>query len=91
MPKNGSAHGPCPAGFELIPVFTSLPSHIDGHLDDIAPDSLLAALNAFYRALNNRNSEAIRTSRLYRRIDGAWRQVHHHGSFEDPALLAAYR
>jgi ketosteroid isomerase-like protein len=34
---------------------------------------------------------AIRTSRLYRRIDGAWRQVHHHGSFEDPALLAAYR
>ncbi|HXD36554.1 MAG TPA: nuclear transport factor 2 family protein [Rhodanobacter sp.] len=34
---------------------------------------------------------AIRTTRLYRRIDGAWRQVHHHGSFDDPALLAAYR
>lgn len=34
---------------------------------------------------------AIRTSRLYRRIDGAWRQVHHHGSFDDPDLLAAYR
>jgi hypothetical protein len=33
---------------------------------------------------------AIRTSRLYRRIDGAWRQVHHHGSFDDPDLLAAY-
>lgn len=34
---------------------------------------------------------AIRTSRLYRRIDGAWRQVHHHGSFDDPQLFAAYR
>lgn len=34
---------------------------------------------------------AIRTSRLYRRIDGVWRQVHHHGSFEDPEQLAAYR
>lgn len=34
---------------------------------------------------------AIRTTRLYRRIDGAWRQVHHHGSFDDPELLAAYR
>ncbi len=34
---------------------------------------------------------AIRTSRLYRRVDGAWRQVHHHGSFDDPELLGAYR
>ena len=34
---------------------------------------------------------AIRTSRLYRRVDGAWRQAHHHGSFDDPGLLAAYR
>lgn len=34
---------------------------------------------------------AIRTSRLFRRIDGAWRQVHHHGSFDDATLLAAYQ
>ena len=34
---------------------------------------------------------AIRTSRLFRRIDGAWRQVHHHGSFDAPGLLAAYQ
>ncbi|MBD8879038.1 MULTISPECIES: YybH family protein [Rhodanobacter] len=34
---------------------------------------------------------AIRTSRLFRRIDGAWRQVHHHGSFDDAALLSAYQ
>lgn len=33
---------------------------------------------------------AIRTSRIFRRIDGAWRQVHHHGSIDDPALLADY-
>jgi ketosteroid isomerase-like protein len=33
----------------------------------------------------------IRTSRLFRRIDGLWRQVHHHGSIEDPELLRTYR
>ncbi|GLQ96931.1 YybH family protein [Dyella mobilis] len=34
---------------------------------------------------------AIRTSRLFRLVQGSWRQVHHHGSFDDPELLAAYR
>jgi ketosteroid isomerase-like protein len=34
---------------------------------------------------------AIRTSRIYRRIDGEWRQVHHHGSMDDPELLARYQ
>lgn len=34
---------------------------------------------------------AIRTSRIYRRIDGRWRQVHHHGSIDDPALLDRYQ
>jgi ketosteroid isomerase-like protein len=33
----------------------------------------------------------IRTTRIYRRRNGAWRQVHHHGSIETPALLAAYQ
>ncbi len=33
----------------------------------------------------------IRTSRLYMRIDGAWRQVHHHGSIDVPSQLAAYQ
>jgi len=33
---------------------------------------------------------ATRTSRVFRRIDGTWRQVHHHGSIEDPGLLTAY-
>ena len=36
-------------------------------------------------------SMAIRTSRVFRRIDGEWRQVHHHGSIDDPELLAAYQ
>jgi ketosteroid isomerase-like protein len=36
-------------------------------------------------------SLAIRTSRIYRRLDGSWRQVHHHGSIDDPELLAAYQ
>lgn len=34
---------------------------------------------------------AIRTTRIFRGAAGRWRQVHHHGSIEDPALLGAYR
>jgi ketosteroid isomerase-like protein len=34
---------------------------------------------------------AIRTTRVFRRVNGTWRQIHHHGSIEDPALLGAYR
>lgn len=34
---------------------------------------------------------AIRTSRIYRLIDGRWQQVHHHGSIDDPELLAGYQ
>ena len=34
---------------------------------------------------------AIRTSRVFRRVNGRWRQVHHHGSIEDPALLETYQ
>ncbi|MGH9614320.1 MAG: nuclear transport factor 2 family protein [Bryobacteraceae bacterium] len=32
-----------------------------------------------------------RTTRIFRRDGSRWRQVHHHGSFEDPALLNRYR
>jgi ketosteroid isomerase-like protein len=35
---------------------------------------------------------AIRTTRLFRRDeDRQWRQVHHHGSIDDPQMLAAYQ
>ncbi len=34
---------------------------------------------------------AIRTSRIFRLIGGQWRQVHHHGSIDDPELLTRYQ
>ncbi|HLL28379.1 MAG TPA: nuclear transport factor 2 family protein [Xanthobacteraceae bacterium] len=34
---------------------------------------------------------AIRTTRIFRKVDGGWRQIHHHGSIEDPCLLARYQ
>ena len=34
---------------------------------------------------------AIRTTRIFQRIDGKWQQFHHHGSIDDPELLAAYQ
>jgi ketosteroid isomerase-like protein len=34
---------------------------------------------------------AIRTTRVFRMIDGRWQQVHHHGSIEDPDLLDKYQ
>ncbi len=33
----------------------------------------------------------IRTTRLYKRIDGEWKQIHHHGSIDDPDLLKKYQ
>lgn len=34
---------------------------------------------------------AIRTSRVFRKLSGRWRQVHHHGSIDDPDLLHRYQ
>jgi len=34
---------------------------------------------------------AIRTSRVFRLREGRWHHVDHHGSIDDPALLAAYQ
>ncbi|MFC1574104.1 YybH family protein, partial [Candidatus Latescibacterota bacterium] len=34
---------------------------------------------------------AIRTSRIFKRVDGLWKQVHHHGSIENPHLLERYQ
>jgi len=33
----------------------------------------------------------IRTSRWFHLVDGRWRQFHHHGSIDDPDLLARYQ
>ncbi|TIN69223.1 MAG: hypothetical protein E5Y30_20265 [Mesorhizobium sp.] len=34
---------------------------------------------------------AFRTTRWFVRKQGGWRQLHHHGSVEDPQMLAAYQ
>lgn len=34
---------------------------------------------------------AIRTSRIFRKLVGQWKQVHHHGSIDDPDLLRRYQ
>jgi hypothetical protein len=33
----------------------------------------------------------IRTSRWFVKVHGVWRQLHHHGSIDEPALLADYQ
>jgi ketosteroid isomerase-like protein len=47
------------------------------------------------RGTFERNGEkldlAIRTTRIFKRIGGRWRQVHHHGSIDDPDLLKTYQ
>lgn len=34
---------------------------------------------------------AIRTTRVFRKLNGRWRQVHHHGSIDDPRSLERYQ
>jgi ketosteroid isomerase-like protein len=43
--------------------------------------------------IHGRNLDlAIRTSRIFRHApDGTWHQVHHHGSIDDPEMLASYQ
>ncbi|NOT84595.1 MAG: SnoaL-like domain-containing protein, partial [Methylococcaceae bacterium] len=45
----------------------------------------------YFRLGDDEITLAIRTSRIFRKIDGRWQQVHHHGSIEDPQLLAQYQ
>lgn len=45
----------------------------------------------YFRSGCNEVSLAIRTSRIFRKVDGQWKQVHHHGSIDDPELLARYQ
>lgn len=33
----------------------------------------------------------IRTSRIFKNVGDQWKQVHHHGSIEDPGLLKQYK
>ena len=44
-----------------------------------------------FQAGETRVELAIRTSRIFQMLDGHWRQIHHHGSIDDPELLARYQ
>lgn len=45
----------------------------------------------FFELNSSRIELEIRTSRIFERIDNQWRQVHHHGSIENPELLHKYQ
>jgi phage gp16-like protein len=38
-----------------------------------------------------RLTTAALTSRIFKKLEGRWKQAHHHGSIEDPQLLAKYQ
>ena len=40
---------------------------------------------------DKRQDLAIRTTRIFRRLDGRWRQVHHHGSIDEASALADFQ
>jgi hypothetical protein len=44
-----------------------------------------------YRTAEGEVPLAIRTTRYFAYTDRGWRQLHHHGSIDDPAALAAYQ
>jgi len=45
----------------------------------------------FFKVPDNSIDLAIRTSRIYKKENGIWKQAHHHGSIEDPELLKTYQ
>ncbi len=45
----------------------------------------------YFRLGENEVKLAIRTSRIFQKMNGRWRQVHHHGSIDDPKLLERYQ
>lgn len=45
----------------------------------------------YFRLGDTKLNLAIRTSRTYQQHDGQWRQLHHHGSIDDPEQLATYQ
>jgi ketosteroid isomerase-like protein len=45
----------------------------------------------FVRAADDEMKLSIRTTRIFKTVDGRWKQVHHHGSIDDPELLARYQ
>ena len=45
----------------------------------------------FTDSQNSQMPLEIRTSRFFQKQDGQWRQIHHHGSIDNPELLSRYQ
>ena len=45
----------------------------------------------FFRLGEEKIILAIRTSRIFQKLNSHWKQVHHHGSIENPQLLEKYQ
>ncbi len=45
----------------------------------------------YFKLGSERIGLVIRTSRIFKIVDGSWKQVHHHGSIENPQLLERYQ
>ena len=45
----------------------------------------------YFRIGNKEVQLAIRTTRIFQKMEGRWRQVHHHGSIDAPKLLGSYQ
>lgn len=45
----------------------------------------------FLKSNNQEISLAIRTSRFFKKVNNQWKQIHHHGSIDQPELLAKYQ
>lgn len=45
----------------------------------------------YFKLADKKIALAIRTSRTFQRFGDTWQQVHHHGSIDNPELLAEYQ
>jgi hypothetical protein len=45
----------------------------------------------FFKTDTEQIDLAIRTTRIFRKVAGKWRQIHHHGSIDRPELLHRYQ
>lgn len=45
----------------------------------------------YFKTEENIINLAIRTTRIFKKINGVWKQIHHHGSIDEPELLKKYQ
>ncbi len=45
----------------------------------------------YFKTEENIINLAIRTTRIFKKINGVWKQIHHHGSIDEPELLEKYQ